>query len=109
MIEKLESLKTISKKIEIVKKYLLDVQEGKRRNDPQINLALNKIINKLSMTLNSNTKQQLDKVMNDNYLSLYVSSLSSSVLNVHQLIDNRIKNFEENIDKKEPEATQSIN
>lgn len=68
-----------------------------------MNLALHEIVGRLPRVVNPELQQALSRNLNDNYLTLYVSSLAKNVTNVHELLNNRIKNFEDSIkvEKKE--------
>lgn len=47
MAGKIDSLLALSEKINIIDKYLQDVQQGKRKSDPKIMEALQEIMSKL--------------------------------------------------------------
>ena len=92
---KVGSLLALEKKVETIRGYLTDVLEGRRRQDPQIVRALHQIMSRLPKLLSEELKQVMSTRMNDNYLSIYVSSLVKGVINIHYLLNNRIKALEE--------------
>lgn len=57
-------------------------------------------MNKLPKILNDDLKRILSEKTNDNYLNLYISSIVRGVVNLHNLLNNRIKNAEENLEKE---------
>lgn len=52
-------------------------------------------MNKLPKVLDDDLKRILSEKTNDNYLNLYVSSIVRGVVNLHNLLNNRISNIEE--------------
>lgn len=53
-------------------------------------------MNRLPKILNDDLKRILSEKTNDNYLNLYISSIVRGVVNLHNLLNNRIKNAEDN-------------
>ena len=92
---KISSLSTLQSKIEVLIKYIDDVAQGRKRPDKQLNLALHEIIGRLPKIVESDLQVALSNHLNDNYLSLYISSLTKNITNVHSLLNNRIKNSED--------------
>ena len=61
------------------------------------------IISKLPKVLDDDLKRILSEKTNDNYLNLYISSIVKGVVNLHNLLNNRIKNIEEQQEKEKVE------
>jgi 26S proteasome regulatory subunit N8 len=92
---KVTSLLALEKKIATISNYIGDVLEGRRKQDRQITLTLHEIMSKLPKIMNEEFKAVMSLRMNDNYMSLYVTSLVKGVISIHQLLNNRIKALEE--------------
>ena len=92
---KVSALLALEKKIEVIRSYLADVLEGRRRQDPQLIRAIHQIMGRLPKLLSEEMKRIMSIRANDNYLSIYVSSLVKGVINIHYLLNNRIKALEE--------------
>jgi 26S proteasome regulatory subunit N8 len=92
---KVTSLLALEKKLKTIINYLDDVLEGRRKQDKQINLTLHEIMSRLPKLMSEEFRQIMSMRMNDNYLSIYVTSLVKGVISIHQLLNNRIKAIEE--------------
>ena len=92
---KAASLLALERKIGTIVKYIEDVIADRRKPDPQILLVLHEIISRLPKTMSADFKKTLSENVNDNYLTLFTSSLVKGVIGVHSLLNNRIKNLEE--------------
>lgn len=92
---KASALMALDKKVATISKYLNDVISGKRQQDPQILFTLHEIISRLPKVLGGEFKKNLSEKINDNYLALYTSTIVKGVLNIHNLLNNRIKNSED--------------
>lgn len=92
---KAASLLALERKIGTITKYIDDVIADRRKPDPQILLVLHEIISRLPKTMSADFKKTLSENVNDNYLTLFTSSLVKGVIGVHGLLNNRIKNLEE--------------
>lgn len=92
---KVMSLLAIEKKISVINKYLEEVISGVRKSDPQILLTLHEVMSRLPKVMSEEFKKVLSENINDNYLTLYTSSLVKGVIGIHNLLNNRIKNMED--------------
>lgn len=93
--DKVNSLLALERKVGVIRGYLDDVLEGKRKLDKDIVKILQEIMSKLPKVMNEDFKREMSCKLNDNYLNLYVSSIVKNVINVHNLLNNRIKGIEE--------------
>lgn len=73
MAGKIDSLLALSEKINIIDKYLQDVQQGKRKSDSKIMEALQEIMSKLRRVESEEFNWVISRKSNDNYLALYIS------------------------------------
>lgn len=92
---KVTSLLALEKKLKVIINYLDDVLAERRKQDKQINLTLHEIMSRLPKLMSQEFKEIMSMRMNDNYLSIYVTSLVKGVISIHQLLNNRIKAVEE--------------
>lgn len=105
---KAASLLALERKIATIGKYLEDVIAGKRKQDPQILLTLHEIVSRLPKVMSEEFKKVLSENVNDNYLALYTSSLVKGVINIHSLLNNRIKNMEEAKNEAEGKLKEAV-
>jgi 26S proteasome regulatory subunit N8 len=99
---KAASLLALERKVATISKYLEDVLAGRRKQDPQIMLTLHEIVSRLPRVMNEQFKKVISENINDNYVTLYTSGLVKGVVSIHNLLNNRIKNAEDQ--KAEDEA-----
>lgn len=95
---KIKSLASLENKISTIVGYLEAVGEGKKRGDKQIILVLQEIMSKLPKLISEDLKSIMSAEMNNNYINLYATSILKNVVNIHNLLNNRIKAIE---DRKE--------
>lgn len=95
---KIKSLASLDSKIATIVTYLQDVAEGSKRGDRQIIQTLQEIMSKLPKLVNEDLKKIMSSEMNNNYINIYVSGVLKNVVNIHNLLNNRIKALE---DRKE--------
>ena len=105
---KAASLLALERKITTIGKYLEDVISGKRKQDAQILLTLHEIVSRLPKVMSEEFKKVLSENLNDNYLTLYTSSLVKGVINIHSLLNNRIKNMEESKNEAETKLKEAV-
>lgn len=98
--DKLASLRSLDSKVKIIVSYIDDVLAGRKKKDKQIIFALQEIMSRLPKTMNEEFKELMSSEMNNNYLNLYVSAVVKGIVNIHNLLNNRIKAIE---DKEEEE------
>lgn len=92
--QKVNSLKGLVNKMDIIKKYLDDVLENKKQPNIQILYNLQEIFNCLP---NMNTEDMVKSLTiknNDNTLVLYLCSIIRTIIALHNLINNKIHNRE---------------
>ena len=119
VITKMNSLRTLAGKLKEMSEYLAKVIEGKYRYNPviiqnfQVSLTILKYLRSLLIYLiilqdifnllpNLNLEDMIKAFSvksNDYMFVLYVSSLIKSVVSLHSLINNRIHNKEDEIEK----------
>ena len=99
--QKVTSLLALEKKVALITNYLDEVVAGRRKSDKQINLTLHEIMSRLPKLMSPELRAAMSARMNDNYLSIYVTSLVKGVISIHQLLNNRIKALEEREKTKE--------
>ena len=104
---KASSLMAMGNKIKTMSRYLEDVVSGKRRKDPKILQTMHEIMSRLPKVLSPEFKRVLSENINDNYLALYTSSLVKGVINIHNLLNNRIKNAEDEKEEAEAKAKEA--
>lgn len=104
---KAASLLALERKIATISKYLEDVLGGKRKQDPQIMMVLHEIVSRLPRVMSEQFKKVLSENVNDNYMALYTSSLVKGVVSIHNLLNNRIKNREEQKAEEEARAREA--
>lgn len=112
--QKVNSLKGLVNKMEIIKKYLDDLLENKKQPNIQILYHLQEIFNCLPNMNTDDMVRSLTIKNNDNTLVLYLCSIIRTIIALHNLINNKIHNREvekgvqpENKDKeKEKEKTK---
>jgi len=92
---KVQSLVALQKKTQVISKYLEEVVAKRRKADPQILFALQKIVAKLPKVIGEELKVALAARVNENYLNLYVSGIVKSVIVIHNLLNNRIRPLED--------------
>ena len=92
---KVQSLVALQKKTQVISQYLDEVVTKRRKADPQILFALQKIVAKLPKVIGQEMKVALAARVNENYLSMYVSGIVKSVIVIHNLLNNRIRPLEE--------------
>lgn len=101
---KVQSLVALQKKTQVIAQYLEQVVTKRRKPDPQILFALQKIMAKLPRVVGRDLKVALASRVNENYLNLYVSGIVKSVIVIHNLLNNRIRPLEELEEKAKLEA-----
>jgi len=92
---KVQSLVALQKKTQVIAQYLEEVVANRRKADPQILFALQKIVAKLPKVIGEELKVALAARVNENYLNLYVSGIVKSVIVIHNLLNNRIRPLED--------------
>ena len=92
---KIKSLGSLEAKIATIVQYLDDVAEGRKRSDKQIIATLQEIMSKLPKIVSEDLKRIMSTEMNNNYISLYVSAVLKNVVNIHNLLNNKISALEE--------------
>lgn len=99
VITKMNSLRTLAGKLKEMSEYLAKVIEGKYRYNPVIMQNFQDIFNLLP-NLNLEEMIKAFSVKSNDYMFvLYVSSLIKSVISLHTLVNNRIHNKEDEIEK----------
>lgn len=98
--DKVNSLLALERKVGVIREYLDDVLKGKRKLDKDIVKILQEIMSKLPKVMNEEFKREISCKLNDNYLNMYVTSIVKNVINVHNLLNNRIKSIEETAGEK---------
>lgn len=106
LTNRINSLVALKSKIDTIVKYLDETAAGKRIGDKDILKAVQEIMSNLPKILGEDFKRTLSVTTNDNYLSLYVSSIVKTVINTHNLLNNRIKTLEEKEAAKLEEAKE---
>lgn len=101
------SLLALEQKVATISKYLEDVLSGRRKQDPQIMLTLHEVVSRLPRVMSDQFKRVLSENVNNNYLSLYTSGLVKGVVSIHNLLNNRIKNKEEQKAEDEAKAKEA--
>lgn len=65
--------------------------------------SLQQIISKLPKVINEDFKKIISCKSNDNYLCMYVGSIVKGIINIHTLLNNRIKVVEDKEEEKREE------
>lgn len=92
--QKTSSLKGMANKMNMIKKYLDDVVEGKKQPNMQVIYNLQEIFNCLP---NANSDEMTKALLiknNDNTFVLYICSIIRSIVSLHNLINNKLQNKE---------------
>jgi len=105
---KLNSLKGLKKRLEMMTNYLDEVLEGKLTINQQILYNLQDMLTLLPDVHLPDTVQSFAQITNDNTLAVYLSSLIRSILALHNLINNKFQNrdHEKKLKLKEKEEKE---
>lgn len=100
--DKEQSLQALIKKLTDIRNYLNNVISGKIPMNPQIIYNIQEIFNLLPNFDSENLIKAMSIQTNNNYLVLYLSWLTKTVIALHKLINNKIAiKEEENLAKDE--------
>lgn len=103
---KISSLKLLHKRMEQLYSYVDSVQKGDLPMNYQIMYSLQDIVSLCPDINNDALVKALTHVNNDNMMVLYVSSIIRSITALHNLIDNRLENMQEEEEKKEDKKAE---
>lgn len=92
---KLKAFATLSSKISKIINYLDNVSSKGQSPKKEISTALHAIVSKMSLVLDTDLEVTLSRQLNDNYSSILLGNLSQNICNLHELLNNRIKNLSE--------------
>ncbi len=106
--DKVNSLLALERKIAVIRNYLDDLVQGRRNTDKEIVTVLQNIMSKLPKIMNEDFKRKMSCKLNDNYLNIYISSIVKNIINVHNLLNNRIKTIEERKEQKVDDKKSDI-
>ena len=99
--DKEQSLKALIKKLTEIKNYLVNVISGKIPINAQIIYNVQEIFNLLPNFENESLIKAMSIQTNNNYLVLYLSWLTKTIIALHKLINNKIAlKEEENLAKE---------
>ncbi|CDJ43543.1 26S proteasome regulatory subunit, putative [Eimeria tenella] len=103
--DKLETMKILARKLKDVADYLNDVAAEKLRANPTIIYTVQEIFNLLPDTSRPELVKAFATQTNDSMMTLYLASVVRSVLALHNLIDNKIRNKRDAELKEKESAT----
>jgi len=83
-------MKILSNKLFEIEKYLVDVIEGRKKQNLQILHNCQEIMNLLPNTSIESMVKSFAIKSNDHYHAIYIASLVRSVMSLHKLINNKL-------------------
>jgi len=88
--KKILGLRGLVSKLAIVNQYLTRVEDGSMAADNQIMFNLQELLNILPKLDDEKKLKAFQVKTNDNYFTIYVSSIVRAVISIHDLINNKL-------------------
>lgn len=88
--KKILGLKGLVSKLAIVNQYLTRVEDGSMAVDNQIMFNLQELLNIMPKLADETKLKAFQVKTNDNYFTIYVSSIVRAVISIHDLINNKL-------------------
>lgn len=120
--DKADSIKALINRLNEIKSYLSNVNEGKIPANPVIIRNIQEIFNLLPNFEAGDLIKAVSETTNNNYLSLYLAWLMKTTVTLHKLVDNKIQlkeidigetkvetKVEKKEEKKEEKQTEKLN
>lgn len=85
---KLNSMVLLSNKVEVLENYLEGILAGKTKPDQKILMLIQRILGGLGHTQEETVTQEVSRIVNNNYLHIYMASVVTTVIKCHDFIDN---------------------
>jgi len=83
-------LKGLEKKLKLINDYLIKIEEGTVTPDNQIIFNLQEILNIMPKLDEDKKLKAFQSKTNDNYFTIYVSSIVRAIISLHDLINNKL-------------------
>lgn len=83
-------LKGLEKKLKLINDYLIKIEEGTVTPDNQIIFNLQEILNIMPKLDEDKKIKAFQSKTNDNYFTIYVSSIVRAIISLHDLINNKL-------------------
>jgi len=93
--QKKTGLAILKERVQLIRKYLVEVKEGKMPINQDILYLLQELFNIMPDVNNPTLKASIIKTNNDQTLSIYVASIVQAVLSLDQVITNRAENLQD--------------
>lgn len=95
--DKVNGLLLLKEKILVLENYLDDAINDKIVADQSLVLEIQRILMHLGKVSDEESLRQISLLTNENYEMLYMNSVVSSVMKLHDFIDNKIETREKEI------------
>lgn len=83
-------LKGLESKLKLINDYLIKIEDGSINPDNQIIFNLQEILNIIPKIDEDKKLKAFQSKTNDNYFTIYVSSIVRSIIALHDLINNKL-------------------
>lgn len=93
--EKVRSMKGLESKLAAIEEYLKEVEEGKLPFKQDILCQIQLMFNLLPNIRTSQVHESFNTIVSDNLITLYLASLTRSVLALDDLVDNKLTYWKE--------------